>query len=1163
MPYLMVGRHPMVGPITIHYKTWGHGPTKILFIQGLAMQHEGWNLQIDYFSQFPEKYEICAIDNRGVGKSSAISPGLTTGIMANDARKVIDHLGWRKVHICGISMGGMITLEFACQYYDRCESVTLVNTHGGGVTSFPPLTGMFRGAKVGVMSPFAYLGLPQLRKDALLELLVGADHRRNPEKVKFLNSCNVTSLSVEISNPLGFVNQVAAIFMHYVSSGRLKRVKEAGVPILIFAAIDDSLVRPLNSVVLQPDLGARLHVFTDAGHGLPIDEPEAFNHQFQDFVETVEDCKLHNVRVGHPKEFDPLGSQEWVFLSQRQQKFREALERSADPRRAEVLRSAEVKVREAIETENTCKFWSKARTNVYLPELLPELLVCEGNHMVSALFLLEEGEGDHGDVLDDNHGSHGHASSDIDSSVVTDPTGITSLDLRKGRFLAHLERVLRHWVHRNPRLRQRLYESGKRTGNFVGSGTYHWLSDPNFRIKSHMRWMEPDTKKDVNLQRLTVRLLNEPMRGDMPLWDVLLFDANECLPVDRENCSAGNANLGMLVRIHYALSDAEGCNVLLEDLLAHGSLESEVAVSRNEAMEERNTTVALHEARRDDDDAGADDSDGKREPNRDSGICVDGEEQRAHGEYDDEDDEMFHDSEEDIYTEGPSRGTTRSKKKRPVPPLPSRTEVEQAVAASGMNFSLSDLASETAEDPQKVFLRQLRADAESQRNRLARTLNESESMLGTVGGLSWYALTDPWRFTQEMLDASRLALDSTRRLLAASDLTSLQTSSKAASPFTVIPSYQVNEDVIMRSPPAKPVQTKAKKPSVTFAVDKPSTSAAGEASISTGLWSHTHQSSSSSSTSSMEEDVYSVTGNTVATQAVNEVSSMLQKATALEGIATASDAGFDVDLFINAAWLENAPLHVLNDALTALRRKSRRNHGLSDDQALTVQRWAQPDTVKGHLAVILAAIAGALARCDQRTDGHFGQDVPCRLPVSAVQKAADPTAMDTATTVAADDADFGHANGNTAKQNANSPLGYVMLPLTARSPQQRLKEMLKRLNEFGTDMEEVVLRALLFVSRKVPFGSYLTDRLHDRTVADVHPSHAAYHGKKLAGGTVRNFVTFAPNPDYGVGIAVTFHPESESFSLSVQGSQCLVPSASTFTEAMVLELRHMANAVAL
>lgn len=53
----------------------------------------------------------------------------STSQMAQDALDLMDHFGWtEKVHLVGISMGGMISLEMAHADTKRFQSLTLTST---------------------------------------------------------------------------------------------------------------------------------------------------------------------------------------------------------------------------------------------------------------------------------------------------------------------------------------------------------------------------------------------------------------------------------------------------------------------------------------------------------------------------------------------------------------------------------------------------------------------------------------------------------------------------------------------------------------------------------------------------------------------------------------------------------------------------------------------------------------------------------------------------------------------------------------------------------------------------------------------------------------------------------------------------------------------------
>ena len=82
-------------------------------------------------------------DNRGCGRSSTpLTFEYSTVQMAKDALELIDHLGWAQCHVVGVSLGGMIALEFALLARSRILSLTLMATHAGGLIGQAPLIGL-------------------------------------------------------------------------------------------------------------------------------------------------------------------------------------------------------------------------------------------------------------------------------------------------------------------------------------------------------------------------------------------------------------------------------------------------------------------------------------------------------------------------------------------------------------------------------------------------------------------------------------------------------------------------------------------------------------------------------------------------------------------------------------------------------------------------------------------------------------------------------------------------------------------------------------------------------------------------------------------------------------------------------------------------------------
>eukprot|EP00842_Homolaphlyctis_polyrhiza_P000770 jgi/Hompol1/1694/HPOL_002748-RA len=115
-------------PADIYYEVHGAGPQHILFINGMGSIAHLWDPQVEFFLQYSE-FSMCIFDNRGSGQSSSPLGRYTTKMMAKDTVALLAHLGWKKVHVVSVSMGGMIAQELAYILGDDIQSLCLVSTY--------------------------------------------------------------------------------------------------------------------------------------------------------------------------------------------------------------------------------------------------------------------------------------------------------------------------------------------------------------------------------------------------------------------------------------------------------------------------------------------------------------------------------------------------------------------------------------------------------------------------------------------------------------------------------------------------------------------------------------------------------------------------------------------------------------------------------------------------------------------------------------------------------------------------------------------------------------------------------------------------------------------------------------------------------------------------
>ncbi|KAI0390607.1 Alpha/Beta hydrolase protein [Xylariaceae sp. FL0594] len=120
------------GPFNLHWEVHGHGPVKLILISGLGVLKSAWQRQTLHFGHIKgDEYSVLLVDNWGMGRSDKPLLRYSTSAMASDLLEVLDHLSWtgeRQVHVCGISMGGMIAQEMAHAAPDRIASLNLIST---------------------------------------------------------------------------------------------------------------------------------------------------------------------------------------------------------------------------------------------------------------------------------------------------------------------------------------------------------------------------------------------------------------------------------------------------------------------------------------------------------------------------------------------------------------------------------------------------------------------------------------------------------------------------------------------------------------------------------------------------------------------------------------------------------------------------------------------------------------------------------------------------------------------------------------------------------------------------------------------------------------------------------------------------------------------------
>lgn len=255
-----------VNGIEIAYDRAGSGEP-VLLVMGWATTRLGWVNQMPVLA---ERYDVACFDNRGIGESEAPYEPWTMDTMVADTVGVMDLLGFERVHLAGISMGGMISQEVALRYPERVRSLTLISTQHGGPEHVPP--------SEAALAAFSSLeGDPAARVEKLIRITFG--RRFQEERPDYVEAA--INFAVARPAPLhSVVHQLSAVMQWSLAGGSADRLGRIAAPALVLHGTADELIPSGNGELIAAKIpGARLRLFPDAGHALIAERADEVNEE--------------------------------------------------------------------------------------------------------------------------------------------------------------------------------------------------------------------------------------------------------------------------------------------------------------------------------------------------------------------------------------------------------------------------------------------------------------------------------------------------------------------------------------------------------------------------------------------------------------------------------------------------------------------------------------------------------------------------------------------------------------------------------------------------------------------------------------------------------------------------------------------------------------------
>lgn len=233
------------------------GGEPLLLIMGVAGHHGMWGEP--FLARLAEHFDVVAFDQRGIGDSARADAPFTLPELARDAVSVLDHLGWERAHVLGISLGGMVAQHLVLDRPERVRTLVLGCTQADLTTTGPAVMTL---AGVAASSDQLDVDEETHKSDAARQLFAANVSSTFAAEPGRLQAFIETALSVRVPAPVVQL-QLQASAAH----DTVARLPEVDVPTLVLHGTEDAIILPAGGerlAALIPD--ARLELFDGPGH---------------------------------------------------------------------------------------------------------------------------------------------------------------------------------------------------------------------------------------------------------------------------------------------------------------------------------------------------------------------------------------------------------------------------------------------------------------------------------------------------------------------------------------------------------------------------------------------------------------------------------------------------------------------------------------------------------------------------------------------------------------------------------------------------------------------------------------------------------------------------------------------------------------------------------
>ncbi|GIW40624.1 MAG: 3-oxoadipate enol-lactonase [Candidatus Binatia bacterium] len=262
MPFETVEGRKIFYELTDFSEPWRPGRSPILFLHGLGGSHRLWLYQVPAFAG---RFPVLTLDLRNHGESTAVHADFGIADMALDVARVLRRLGVERVHVVGLSLGGMVALELALDFPTTVASLVLADTAAGIPDEWAETA----------RAALEFIERSSMEEVARERITAAFSRRVDPDLRDYVIG------QVASNDKQAYLHAARAAFRFDARD----RLGELAVPTLVLVGEEDTVTPPVLSEFLAGAIpGARLARLAGCGHITNLEDPGTFNRTLGEFL---------------------------------------------------------------------------------------------------------------------------------------------------------------------------------------------------------------------------------------------------------------------------------------------------------------------------------------------------------------------------------------------------------------------------------------------------------------------------------------------------------------------------------------------------------------------------------------------------------------------------------------------------------------------------------------------------------------------------------------------------------------------------------------------------------------------------------------------------------------------------------------------------------------